>query len=84
MTVANHALAGFIITLRVSQPLIALPLTFASHFLLTRLPHFGVNKLNQWRAGIQQYETFAPGIFMKIVIFVLFLITSIALLNENN
>lgn len=41
MSLTNHALAGSIIALVVNEPLIALSLAFASHFLLDALPHFG-------------------------------------------
>jgi hypothetical protein len=33
--------AGAIIALAISQPLIALPLAFVSHFVLDALPHYG-------------------------------------------
>ncbi|HUD81821.1 MAG TPA: hypothetical protein VMR08_04350 [Patescibacteria group bacterium] len=41
MTAANHVLAGSAIALAIHQPALALPLAFASHFVLDALPHFG-------------------------------------------
>lgn len=42
MTATNHGLAGALIGLAVTQPAIALPLAFASHFALDSVPHFGI------------------------------------------
>ena len=42
MTGTNHFLTGAAIGLSVTQPVIALPLAFLSHFVLDALPHFGV------------------------------------------
>lgn len=41
MTGVNHALTGALIGGVISQPLIAIPLAFASHFVCDALPHFG-------------------------------------------
>ena len=41
MTISNHMLAGTLIAVVIKQPLLALPLAFASHFVLDSLPHFG-------------------------------------------
>lgn len=40
MTAANHALTGTAIGLVLGQPILALPLTFLSHYILDALPHF--------------------------------------------
>lgn len=42
MTATNHALAGALIGLSISQPAIALPLALASHFVMDAIPHYGV------------------------------------------
>lgn len=42
MTATNHALAGTIIGLSITQPAVALPLALVSHFALDAVPHFGV------------------------------------------
>jgi hypothetical protein len=40
MTATNHAVTGAFIGIAIANPL-AIPLAFASHFLLDALPHFG-------------------------------------------
>lgn len=44
MTATNHALTGAFIGLVVSEPVLALPLAFASHFVMDAIPHFGAGK----------------------------------------
>lgn len=41
MTTSNHIYAGAAIALAIKQPVLALPLAFASHFVLDALPHYG-------------------------------------------
>lgn len=41
MTATNHYLTGVLIASTINKPLVALPLAFASHFVLDCLPHFG-------------------------------------------
>lgn len=41
MTITNHILAGSIIGLVVPNPVLAVVLAFASHFVMDALPHFG-------------------------------------------
>lgn len=43
MTTANHLLVGTLIGLTIKQPALALPIAFASHFVLDALPHYGYN-----------------------------------------
>lgn len=40
MTATNHALTGAIIGLSISNPIVAIPLAFASHFALDAIPHY--------------------------------------------
>lgn len=42
MTATNHALTGALIGLSISQPILALPIAFISHFVCDALPHFGL------------------------------------------
>ncbi len=42
MTGTNHGLTGAVIALIVKEPLLAVPLSFASHFVCDAIPHFGV------------------------------------------
>ena len=46
MTATNHALTGALIGLSVSNPVLAVGLAFASHFVLDALPHYGPTKQN--------------------------------------
>lgn len=41
MTITNHILAGSIIGLAVTNPVLAVALALASHFVMDALPHFG-------------------------------------------
>lgn len=43
MTATNHALTGAMIATAIKQPLLTLPLAFASHFICDALPHFGID-----------------------------------------
>ena len=43
MTGYNHVATGAIIALSIKEPAIALPLAFASHFVLDALPHYGAD-----------------------------------------
>ncbi len=42
MTGINHALTGAVIAVVVKQPVLVVPLAFASHFVLDTFPHFGL------------------------------------------
>jgi hypothetical protein len=44
MRAINHALTGALIGLVLPEPLLAIPLSLASHFVLDALPHSGVEK----------------------------------------
>jgi len=44
MRAINHALTGAVIGLGISEPAIALPAAFLSHFALDAIPHFGERK----------------------------------------
>lgn len=50
MTATNHALTGAIIGLTISNPAIAIPAAFLSHFVCDALPHFGANEGEKWLA----------------------------------
>jgi hypothetical protein len=41
MTGTNHAVTGAVLVAAIANPVVAIPLAFASHFLLDSLPHFG-------------------------------------------
>ena len=43
MTATSHALTGAFIATVIRQPLLAIPLSFISHFVCDALPHLGIN-----------------------------------------
>jgi hypothetical protein len=42
MTGTNHGMTGAVIALLVKEPVLAVPLSFLSHFACDAIPHFGV------------------------------------------
>lgn len=44
----NHALTGAAIGIAVREPLLVVPLAFASHFALDVIPHFGGHQVYTW------------------------------------
>lgn len=60
MTATNHALTGAFIGLTVSQPAIALPLAFLSHFALDAIPH--------WRPDHDKRHWMKSGNFVKLLV----------------
>lgn len=43
MTATSHALTGALIATVIRQPILAIPLSFLSHFVCDSLPHLGIN-----------------------------------------
>jgi hypothetical protein len=43
VTAINHALTGAVIGLVIGEPLLAIPLAVASHYICDALPHFGAD-----------------------------------------
>lgn len=48
MTGSNHMVAGALIATITPQPMVALPLALASHFVMDALPHYGDNNKSSW------------------------------------
>lgn len=46
MTATNHVLAGSLIALIVKKPELAIPLAFASHFIMDIIPHYAPRELD--------------------------------------
>lgn len=70
MTATNHALTGAAIATLIRQPLLAIPIAFASHFFCDALPHFGM-KLKFGSRGMWTYlyaEAFAMLILMTFLL----------------
>lgn len=73
MTEINHALTGAAIGLSTSEPALALPLAFLSHFALDSLPHFGVTWPSEVWVGSKRFKIYlaAEAILCIILVVVL-------------
>lgn len=58
MTATNHAITGALIGLSLGNPAVALPLAFASHFVLDAIPHYDPpgNELTRIKARRFRYQ----------------------------
>lgn len=56
MTAINHALTGAFIGLVVGEPVVALPLAFASHFALDAIPHWGADSDDRKRITSHHFK----------------------------
>jgi hypothetical protein len=72
VTATNHALTGTIIGLAITVPIVAIPLAFASHYVLDALPHFG--------SGKSQRQTLRSAWFRYYLILEAFICFSIVML----
>lgn len=68
MIAANHALTGAAIGLAVQQPLLAVPLAVASHFVLDALPHFSSQRMPTSSRAFLYYLAADAGICGAIVL----------------
>jgi hypothetical protein len=48
MTASNHVAAGAVIAALIAQPAVAIPIAFASHFVMDALPHYGDSNKHSW------------------------------------
>lgn len=48
MTGSNHLVAGALIAATVTQPMVAIPLAFMSHFFMDAMPHYGDTNERSW------------------------------------
>ena len=55
MTATNHALTGAVIGLSISNPLVAIPIAFLSHFVLDAIPHYGPREVNIGNDSFRHY-----------------------------
>jgi len=81
MTAINHALTGAAIGLVVSNPVIALPLAFLSHFVCDAIPHYDAPGTAAERIVSNRliYEQIIGG-----AVLCFFLVLSLALLRPHN
>lgn len=73
MTATNHALTGAFIGLTIGNPLLAIPLAVASHFLLDALPHFGSKHLQAESKRFIYYLAIEAGMCAAIVVTLIWL-----------
>lgn len=81
MTATNHALTGAVIALAVKQPVLAVPLAFASHFVLDAIPHFGIHEDDHVKRN--SHWLFRTVISIDTVLAVAMIITIPLLANET-
>lgn len=58
MTATNHALTGTVIGLVIGEPLIALPVALASHFVCDAIPHFGRQLPNNGYLKTSEFQSY--------------------------
>lgn len=75
MTATNHALSGALIGLVVMQPLIALPLALASHFVLDAIPHFG---FDEFGGHLKAKKTFHRVLYIDALLLALLIVFLLA------
>jgi hypothetical protein len=73
VTAPNHALTGALIGLTVSNPALALPLAFLSHFVLDALPHYDPPKtsnadLFRTRRFVLEFIVMGAGLCFALVL----------------
>lgn len=74
MTATNHALSGAVIGLSITHPAIALPLAFASHFVLDVVPHFGLEKFTGYWKQKELFRKFILTDALLLCLFFVFLL----------
>ena len=74
MTGTNHGMTGAVIALLVKEPVIAVPLSFASHFMCDAIPHFGVGEaaIFQRRFNVILVADFLLAVSLMILLGTLF------------
>ena len=72
MKALNHAIFGSLIAVTVSEPLIAIPLSLVSHFLMDIIPHYGEDPKAP-RGSRPYYISIAADATLTILVLLLFL-----------
>lgn len=75
MRAINHALTGAVIGLSVSNPVVALPLAFASHLALDAVPHYDPegNEESLFRTTLFNYLLILDAILCALLVLFLFI-----------
>lgn len=79
MTATNHALTGAIIGLVVGEPILAIPIAIASHFVCDALPHFGVQDPNDTRIKSNAFRN-----YLVVDAVLCFLLVAIIFITQPN
>lgn len=83
MTITNHLLAGSVLALAIHQPVLALPLAYASHFIMDAIPHFGYPGGHNFIEAVRIASKHRLSYYFSIVTAVTF-IAVFAILIVNN
>jgi len=78
MTSTNHVTTGAVIALAVKQPQLAIPLAFASHFVMDAIPHFGIYEDDVLRRNKSRVFRTAVSIDVPVAIGLVFLLPHLA------
>src|SRR5260221_194871 len=75
MTGTNHGMTGAVIALLVKEPLIAVPLSYISHYVCDSIPHFGLgegDELFDKKFNITLVSDFLVAVSMMVILGILF------------
>jgi len=78
MTAPNHALTGAVIGLTVTNPVLAMVLAFASHFVCDAIPHYdppGADGAKRFKSKRFVYEFLVAGAGLCLVVVLLLAVT---------
>jgi hypothetical protein len=78
MTATNHAMTGAVIALVVKEPILAIPIAFASHFVLDSIPHFGMYENDVIRRNAHWLFRTVVSIDLPLFIILLIIIPQLA------
>lgn len=68
MTITNHALTGAVIGLTVSNPLIAIPAAYVSHYICDAIPHYDGDNDRMSRPGFKYYLAADAALCVALVV----------------
>jgi hypothetical protein len=78
LTSTNHVMTGAVIALVVKQPALAIPLAFASHFVLDAMPHYGIYENDVIRRNKHWLFRTVLSIDVPLMLFLLVVIPGLA------
>src|ERR1051325_2003067 len=74
MTGFNHGMTGAVIALTAKNPVLAVPLSFLSHYLIDFIPHFGFvqEEVLEKRFNLSLKFDFLFALFMMLILAIIF------------